>query len=184
MVLTSPQRDAQRSLVGLIRAGSAVVSRRNGLCIWRARGSEEWQVGVEEISRHLETLSVPFGVSLVIRGAREGRPKEVGFEIQVAWDELDAVTRWAPSLKLLMDAVDSDFVEVPLSKPTNRGRKLHFWAVGERAKDGSFIFQRCKNCGLSERIYTTDAFKRDFLDSSGNVLEFERMPQCPKVLTW
>jgi hypothetical protein len=106
MALTSAQRSAQRSLVGLIRAGSAVVSRKEGLSIWRARGSEEWQVSVEEITNHLDVLEVPYSVAVVLRPAHGKRPRQAGFSVQVEWDRLDSLVRWAPSLRVLMDAVE------------------------------------------------------------------------------
>lgn len=106
MALTSAQRSAQRSLVGLIRAGSAVVSRKEGLSIWRARGSEEWQVSVDEITNHLDVLQVPYSVAVVLRPAHGKQPRQAGFSVQVEWDRLDSLVRWVPSLRVLMDAVD------------------------------------------------------------------------------
>ena len=103
MPLTPAQRAAQRSLVGLIRAGSAQLDSNIGLRIWRAAGSEEWQVGVDEITDHLATLEIPHTVALVRRTT--GRAVRAGFEVRVAWDDLDSVLRWAPSLQPLIDAV-------------------------------------------------------------------------------
>jgi hypothetical protein len=105
MALTLAQRSAQRSLIGLVRAGSAVVSRKDGLSIWRAKGSEEWQVGAEEITGHLDVLEVPYMVAVVVRPARGARRREAGFSIQVEWDRLDSLVRWVPSVRVLMDAV-------------------------------------------------------------------------------
>ena len=91
-----------------MRAGSAVVSREDGLSIWRAQGSEEWQIGAAEISEKLDVLQVPYQVAVVRRPARGRRPQQFGFEIRVAWDQLETLTRWVPSLRRLMDAVESD----------------------------------------------------------------------------
>lgn len=113
MALTSAQRAAQRSLVGLVRVGSAVVSRRDGLCIWRAEGSEEWQVGAGEIAEHLDVLEVPYSVAIVVRPARGTRRRQAGWEIRVAWDQMDAITHWVPSLRRLMAAVEDDSIDVP-----------------------------------------------------------------------
>jgi len=113
MALPSAQRAAQQSLVGLVRVGSAVVSRRDGLTIWRTKGSEEWQVGASEITGHLDVLDVPYSVAIVVRPARGTRARQAGFQIRVAWDQLDSLRRWVPSLQRLMDAVDDDPIEIP-----------------------------------------------------------------------
>lgn len=106
MALTSAQRSAQRSLVGLVRAGSAVVSLKEGLSIWRAKGSGEWQVGVDEITNHLDVLEVPYTVAVVLRPGNGKRPRQAGFSVQVEWDRLDSLVRWVPSIRVLMDAVE------------------------------------------------------------------------------
>jgi hypothetical protein len=183
MALTAAQRNAQRSLVGLVRAGGAVVSRRNGLSIWRQKGSEEWQVGVEEIAKHLEVLGVPYSMTSVVRPARGARHSLLGSEIRVAWHELDTIIRWVPSVQRLMGVVDGDSKETHVTQPTNKGRKNHNWPPGTIGSDGSLTV-RCKNCGLGERIYQTKTFTRDLLDSQGNVLDLERMPDCPKAPSW
>jgi len=103
MTLTSQERAAQRSLVGLIRTCIAQLDSAVGLRIWRAPGSEEWQVGVDEVSGHFGTLGVPHHIALVRRTAR--RRTVAGFEIRVDWEDLPAVLRWAPSLQKLIDAV-------------------------------------------------------------------------------
>jgi hypothetical protein len=103
MALTSQERAAQRSLVGLIHAGSAQLDSAVGLRIWRAPGSEEWQIGVDEISEYFETLGIPHHVALVRRTVR--RRTVVGFEIRVDWDDLPTMLRWVPSLQRLIDAV-------------------------------------------------------------------------------
>lgn len=183
MALTAAQRNAQRSLVGLVRAGSAVVSRRDGLSIWREKGSEEWQVGGEEIAKDLEVLGVPYSVTSVVRPARGARHSLLGFEIRVAWDELDTIISWVPSVQRLMDIVDDNSNEPQVTQPTNKGRKNHNWPPGTIGSDGSLTV-RCKNCGLGQRIYQTKTFTRDLLDSKGNVLDLERMPDCPKTPSW
>ena len=111
MALPPAQRAAQRSLVALVRVGSAVVSRRDGLSIWRANGSEEFQVRAAEITGHLDVLEVPYSVAIVVRTARGTRPRQAGYQIRVAWDHLDRVTRWVPSLQRLIDAVADDPTE-------------------------------------------------------------------------
>lgn len=103
MALASQERAAQRSLVGLIRAGSARLDSAVGLRIWRASGSEEWQIGVDEISGHFETLGIPHHIALVSRTVR--RRTVGGFEIRVDWDDLPTVLRGVPSLQRLIDAV-------------------------------------------------------------------------------
>jgi hypothetical protein len=108
MALTQEQRAAQRSMVGLVRAGSAVISRKHGLSIWRARGSEAWQVSVEEIVDNLDTLEVPYKVGVGVRPARGKSPRRAGFFVIVEWDHLDALLRWVPSIRPLMDAVAGD----------------------------------------------------------------------------
>lgn len=183
MALTTAQRNAQRSLVGLVRAGGAVVSRKDGLSIWREKGSEGWQVGGEEIANHLEVLGVPYSMASVVRPVRGARIGRSGFEIRVAWDQLDTIIRWVPSVQRLMDAVDGGPNEAHVRQPTNKGRKNHNWPAGQIGSDGS-VTVRCKSCGLSQRIYQTKTFTRDFLDNKGNILEFERMPECPKTPSW
>jgi hypothetical protein len=84
------------------------VSRRDGLSIWRANGSEEFQVGAAEITGHLDALEVPYSVAVVVRTARGTRARQAGYQIRVAWDQLDRVTRWVPSLQQLIDAVADD----------------------------------------------------------------------------
>lgn len=103
--LTPDQRAAQRSLVGLVRVGSAVVDSVDGLCIWRAAGAEEWQVGPEEITAHLETLRIPYQVVVKVKPRTAKRPAQGGFEVQVPWESLPAVTRWVPSVQRLIDAL-------------------------------------------------------------------------------
>lgn len=183
MALTYAQRSAQRSLVGIVRAGGAVVSHEDGLSIWRANGCEEWQVGSAEIRQHLEVLGVPYSMASVVRPTRGGRGGLRGVEIRVAWHQLDSIIAWVPSVQRLVDAVEGSFKEAQAPQLSNNGRKKHSWPAGQIGSDGSLTV-RCTNCGLRQRIYQTKVFTRDFLDSKGDVLDLERMPECPKTPSW
>jgi hypothetical protein len=105
MDLTPQERAAQRSLVGLVRAGSAQLDSGIGMRIWREQGSEEWQVGLDEIIEHLTMLGIPHHIILMRR--KVGRRTVGGFEVRVRWDDLDAVVRWVPSLQRLIDALEN-----------------------------------------------------------------------------
>lgn len=86
-----------------MRAGSAQLYEKHGLCIWREQGSEEWQVGVDEITDHLEALDIRYTVVVARRTVR--RRLRPGFEVRVAWDNLAEVVRWVPSVQVLIDAL-------------------------------------------------------------------------------
>jgi hypothetical protein len=66
---------------------------------------------------------------------------------------------------------------------TNVSRLLDLLPPGTVGSDKSLTV-RCKNCGLGQRIYQTETFTRDLLDSKGNVLDLERMPDCPRTPSW
>jgi hypothetical protein len=102
--LTTEERSAQRTLLGLLRGGNTTIDTVVGLRIWRADGSGEYMASVEEISEHLDALRIPHHVA-VVRRRYHGRVA-TGFEVQVAWDDLDTVLRWAPSLQKLIDALE------------------------------------------------------------------------------
>ncbi len=88
-----------------MRGGNVQLDSAVGLRIWRASGSEEWQVGIDEVSEHLETLGIPHDIAIVRRTIR--RRRVAGFEAQVAWADLDTVLKWVPSLQKLIDAVEA-----------------------------------------------------------------------------
>lgn len=105
MALTAEQRHAQRVIVGVVRAGGARLSRER-LSIWRARGSEEWQRSSAEITPLLDVLEVPYSVSIT-RGPSKRTARQLGFRIDIEWDDLPLLERWVPSLRALIDAVES-----------------------------------------------------------------------------
>jgi hypothetical protein len=104
MSLTPEQRQAQRAVGGIIRSGSATLSRQQ-LSIWRAKGSEQWQAGAEEITAHLDALEVPYAVAIA-RGPTSRNAEQLGWQIQVAWDDLGTLEKWIPSLRRLINALE------------------------------------------------------------------------------
>ena len=176
MTLTPAERAAQRSLVGLVQTGAAQLDSAEGLRIWRASGSEEWQIGVDEVAGHFETLGIPHHIALVRRTVR--RRPVAGFEVRVGWDDLPAVLRWVPSLQRLIDAVNEP-VSTPSSsgwpperfEPQGRkqggGRRNHHWRSDE-TRDGDVLVSRCRNCGMQQRsdFYQVDGKVRNVIQWS------------------
>ena len=102
---TPEQRLAQRKLVGTLNRQNAMWFDPNGsFCIWRdQRASDEWGAGIPELSKHFDVLEIPYAVRAEVVPA--GKRKKAGFTLVVAWNDLDALTRWAPSFQKQIDNV-------------------------------------------------------------------------------
>lgn len=108
MALTPEQREAQRKLIGLIlRGGASWMNREDGLCIFRQELESNFNVGAHELTEHLDTLDIPYTVTLNYP-MTFGQRKVKGYKISVAWDDLPTVTKWMPSLQKHIDKVDAD----------------------------------------------------------------------------
>lgn len=106
MPLTPEQRAAQRTLIGLFRAGSYVwLDEQRGLCMWRSRDAGEWMQDAGELGNHLEALEVPYTVAVEKQIVRKRQTP--GFTVQVARADLPAVTRWVPSFQKSIDAAEA-----------------------------------------------------------------------------
>jgi hypothetical protein len=113
VALLPEERAAQRSLVGLVRRGAVRVSRADGMCIWRDPTMDPLGVSAADITAHLDALQIRYTAALVVRPRTQRRPKRAGHEVRVAWADLGKVTRWVPSLRPLVDAVDGWTTESP-----------------------------------------------------------------------
>lgn len=58
-------------------------------------------------------------------------------------------------------------------------KNRHYWKAGKRLPDNSLLSE-CVNCGLQHRVYQSDRYRADYLNPTGEVLPFERAPECPK----
>lgn len=108
MALTSEQRTAQRKIVGMLTLKSGMWFEPTGeFCIWRDKtASIEWAGGIPEFSPHFDVLEIPYSIrieSLTVR-----KTKKPGFTLVIAWDDLPALTRWAPSFQKQIDGVRAE----------------------------------------------------------------------------
>ena len=103
MPMSPKQRAAQRTLIGLFRAGSYVwLDEQRGLCMWRSRDAGEWMQDAGELGEHLDALDIPYTVAVETKVVRKRHV--AGFTIQVARADLPAVTKWVPSFQKSIDA--------------------------------------------------------------------------------
>lgn len=105
MPLTPEERLAQRVVGGIIRTGGARLSREQ-LMIWRSKDAGEFGADAAEVTEHLEALGVPYTVAIT-RGPTKHTKRQLGFRVDVAWDDLGTLERWLPSLRPLIDAVET-----------------------------------------------------------------------------
>lgn len=104
------QRAAQRTLIGLFRAGSYVwLDEQRGLCMWRSHDAGEWMQDAGELGTHLETLEIPYSVAIETQIVR--KRQVAGFTVQVARKDFPAITRWVPSFQKSIDAADARWAE-------------------------------------------------------------------------
>lgn len=108
MVLTPEERTAQRKLVGTLNMRNAMwFEPKVGFCIWRdQRASQEWGGGIPELSAHFDTLAIPYVVRSEVLTV--GKRQKAGFTLVVQWDELPALTRWAPSFQKQIDSARAE----------------------------------------------------------------------------
>lgn len=105
--LTDEQRAAQRKLVGTLKRKNAMWFEPNGaFCIWRDEVAEEWGGGIPQISEAYDALGIPYIVR--VEQVTVGKRKKVGFTIVVSWENLSALTRWAPSFHKTIDGVRAE----------------------------------------------------------------------------
>lgn len=83
-----------------------------GLCIWRdKRASEEWGLGIPELSDYFDTLEIPYSVRVELLTV--GKQKKAGFTASIRWDDLDFLTRWVPSFQQQVDNAKAEIAEDP-----------------------------------------------------------------------
>lgn len=113
MTLTPEQRTAQRKIVGLLNRRSGMWFEQDaGLCIWRdKRASEEWGLGIPELSEYFDTLEIPYSVRVELLTI--GKQRKAGFTAVISWDHLDTLTTWAPSFQPQIDNAKADMAEDP-----------------------------------------------------------------------
>lgn len=109
------QRAAQRTLIGLFRAGSHVwLDENRGLCIWRSRGAGEYMQDAGELGKHFDALDVPYTVAVESQMVRTRTTP--GFTLQVARKDLGAITRFVPSFQKSIDAAEASWAEKPTTE--------------------------------------------------------------------
>lgn len=89
------QRSAQRQLVGILNRGFTI--DEVGVCIPRSETLSIMYGGATpaEVSETLELLNIPYEVIVTSVTGRRGEP--VGFDLRIAWNDLPALARWAPT---------------------------------------------------------------------------------------
>lgn len=113
MALTPEQRTAQRKIVATLNLKIRMwFEPKTGFCIWRdTRASEDWGAGIPELSRHFDTLAIPYVVRPeMLTVGKQGKP---GFTLIVLWHDLPALTRWVPSFQKQIDNARTEIAGIP-----------------------------------------------------------------------
>lgn len=96
---------AKKRIVGLIRAGSAVLTD-DGIDIWRENGCEEWKPGAEEISHSLDQLGIPHSISTEVpRPAYRSRQRTPprGTLVRIAREDFPSLKAAVPEMTFPRD---------------------------------------------------------------------------------
>jgi hypothetical protein len=115
--LTPEQRDAQRKIVGTLNVKKLMWFEPNGdFCIWRdERSSTEYGQGIPELSKLYDVLEIPYYVRVEM--LLVGKKQTPGFSLAVRWDDLPALTKWAPSFQKQVDGVRGEVEKTRTSEP-------------------------------------------------------------------
>ena len=109
MTLTPEQRTAQKVLVGMLNRRSFMwFEPGDRLCIWRSQSPIV--AGAEEVSQHFDALEIPYGIRIELM--KVGKQKKGGVTLTVSWDDLEAITRWAPSFQKHVDQARAQLAEL------------------------------------------------------------------------